>query len=200
MANGRVITGFSKPYVATYAVSGSTVSYTGVTPLARGVSVQVSPTTGEDQNFYADNVLAESAGGIFTGGEVTLTVDGLKDAARKLIMGTTTQKTVTPSGGSTTVKLDVYDDDQVVPYVGIGFVVRYQESGTVTYVPVVLTKCSFNQDGLDASTQGETVEFQTQELTAVIMRDDSAKHAWKMIGEAQDTEAKAVAVLQAVLA
>ena len=51
-ANGQVTTGFSKPYVATYANSGTTITYSGCTPLARGVNVNVEPDTGEDNNFY----------------------------------------------------------------------------------------------------------------------------------------------------
>ena len=40
MANGEVITGFSKPYVARYSESNGTVTYSNVQPLARGVSVE----------------------------------------------------------------------------------------------------------------------------------------------------------------
>ena len=38
-ANGRVITGFSQPYVALYSESGGTVTYASGQILARGVSV-----------------------------------------------------------------------------------------------------------------------------------------------------------------
>ena len=50
-----------------------------------------------------------------------------------------------------------------------------------------------------AATQAESIEFQTQELTATIMRDDSAKHSWRKIAAAQTTEEKAVAVIRALL-
>ena len=39
MANGRIITGFSKPYVAKYAESSGTVTYSDGMVLARGVEV-----------------------------------------------------------------------------------------------------------------------------------------------------------------
>ena len=109
MAAGRVCTGFSLPYVATYSATGGTVTYSSGQKLARGVNVSITPESGDDNNFYADNVLAESANTTFTGGEVTLTVDGLLEAAEKLIMGLPTS-----SGGWMT-----YNDDQAVPYVGI---------------------------------------------------------------------------------
>lgn len=198
MANGRVITGYSMPKVAVYSYASNTVTYTGLTPLARGVSVSMDVETSDSTDFYADNVLAESAGGRFTGGTVTLTVDGLKDAARKLIQGLPAETSLTV--GSATVKVLEYDDRQEAPYVGIGFVVRYMENGVTSYVPVVLTKCVFNVDAIEAETQGENIDFQTAELTATIARDDTANHTWRRIGEAQTTEALAESVIAAMLA
>ena len=198
MANGRVITGYSMPKVAVYTYSNDAVTYSDLMPLARGVSVSMDVETSDSSDFYADNVLAESAGGRFTGGTVTLTVDGLKDAARKLIQGLPAETTVTVD--SKQVKVLDYDDRQVVPYVGIGFVVRYMENGVTSYVPVVLTKCIFDVDTIEASTQEDTIDFQTTDLSATIARDDTTNHLWRRIGEAQTTEADAEAVISALLA
>lgn len=197
MANGKVCTGFSMPFVALYSASNGTVTYSGGIPLARGVSVSLDVEGSSDNDFYADNVLAETDTQAFSNGTVTLTVDGLKAAARKLITGVTTTKSVTVDSAS--VSFDVYDDAQVVPYVGVGFVARYMEDGVTTYAPIILNKVKFNPDGLDAETQGEEIDWQTAELEGDIMRDDSAAHAWKMIGADQTTEAAAVAAIQAVL-
>lgn len=200
MANGKVITGFSKPWVALYAASNGTVSYSGGMPLARGVNVSLDVEGADDNDFYADNVLAETDTQAFSSGTATLTVDGLKQAARKLISGLVSTKSVTPPGsGSTAVVFDVYDDKAVIPYVGVGFIVRYTENGVTTYCPVILNKVKFAPDGLDAATQEENIEWQTSELEATIMRDDSEDHAWKMIGADQTTEEAAYAAIQAVL-
>ena len=198
MANGKVITGYSKPYVALYASSNNTVTYSSGMPLARGVDVSVEPETGDAVNFYADNVLAESVGGVFTGATITMTVDGLKDAARKLIMGLPDAETVTV-GQSQSVQVYKYDDRQVIPNVGIGFIIRYMESGVTSYQPVVFTKASFSVDGIEAATQEEEIEFQTTELEAALMRDDSTNHVWRIVGEEQTTEASAEAVVRALL-
>lgn len=198
MANGRVITGFSKPYIAIYNANEGSPTYSNAQALARGVSISLSLDTGDTEDFYADNVLAESAGGVFTGGSATLTVDGLKDAARKALLGLPTETSVTVD--SATVKVMEYDDRQVIPYVGLGFVVRVMENGRTSYVPYVLPKVIFAEDGLEAATQEENIDFQTSELTATIMRDDSANHCWRRIAEEQTTEALAEAVVQALLA
>lgn len=197
MANGKVITGYSKPFVALYNNNEGTITYSSGMPLARGVDVSVEAETGDAVNFYADNVMAESVGGVFTGATITMTVDGLKDAARKLIMGLPSAEPLTV--GSDSVDIYTYDDRQNIPNVGIGFVIRYMESGVTTYQPVVFTKASFSVDGLDAATQEEEIEFQTTELEASLMRDDSEHHAWRKIGAEQTTEAAAVNVVKALL-
>lgn len=187
-ANGRVCTGFSKPYVALYAASGTTVTYSSGTALARGVEVSVeAEESSEANNFYADNVLAESISGVFSGGTATLTVDGLLDTTRKMIYGLPTADSL----GWTH-----FGDSQSVPYVGIGFVTRYMSDGVTSYVPTILTKAIFQAEPQAAATQEEDVDWQTTELTATLLRDDSANHDWKMIGTAQTTEALAEGMIK----
>lgn len=199
MANGKVITGYSKPIVAKYVYSSNTISYSDVTPLARGVEVDMEVEIGDATNFFADNTISESVAGQFNGATATLTVDGLKDTARDLIAGLVTTKSIAV-GTSTTVSAKAYDDLQVIPYVGIGFVVRYMENGVTTYAPVILPKAQFSPESLKAATQEDSVEFQTTELTATVMRADDANHTWKIVAADQTTEAAAVAVINAYFA
>lgn len=189
MANGKVCTGFSMPVVAKYTASGTTVTYSDGMPLARGVDVSLSPESSDDNIFYANNVAAESAPGTFTGGTVKLTVDGLKTAAERLIMGL-------PAESSNWI---AYGDDQAIPYVGIGFVVRYMEDGVTTYTGVVLAKCRFNMLESEAATQEDEIDWQTQSLEATIFRDDTANHNWKFVTTDQTSEAAAAALVEAKL-
>lgn len=197
MANGRVVTGFSKPYVAKYTASGTNVTYTGARPLARGVDVDVSAEVGDDNNFFADNVMAESAPGLFTGGSMTMTVDGLKADAEAMILGLPEPESV--NAGSGTVDVYSYGDSMQIPYVGVGFIVRYQSDNMVSYVPVVMTKARFATPGMTAATQEEEIDWQTQSLEATLMRDDTANHNWKKVAAEQTTEAAAEAILVALL-
>lgn len=186
-AAGKVLTGFSLPYVALYSASGGTVTYSSGQKLARGVSVSLEPNVGDDNNFYADNIIAETSAGVMTGGTVTLTVDGLLETAEKLILGLPTAD-----------QNDWYHfgDQMDVPYVGIGFICRYVSDGTESFTPVVLTKARFQTPSLSANTQEEEIDWQTQELTANILRDDTANHDWKYIGEAQTTDALAEGMIK----
>lgn len=197
MANGKVITGYSMPFVALYAAANGVVTYSGGIPLARGVDVSLSVEGGGDNDFYADNVKAESDTQTFSSGTLSLTVDGLKAAARKLISGVKTTRK--EGSGDTAISFDVYDDKQEMPYVGVGFVVRYMEDGVTTYAPIIIKKVKFSPEGLDAATQEENIDWQTTKLEASIMRDDTANHEWKLVGEDQTTEEAAVAAYKLVL-
>lgn len=186
MAN--VTTGFSKPYVALYSESGGVVTYSSGRILARGVNVSMSVNSAEPTNFYADNSVRESVGGVFTDGEVTLTVDGLDATVEKLIFD-----------------LPAADSDDFVnwgesdpPFVGIGFIVRTMYLGVESFRAIVLTKCKFNTPSLEARTQEESIAFQTQELTATIMRDDTANKVWLKKGTLRTTEALAEADIKTV--
>lgn len=197
MANGQVTTGFSMPYIAKYSATGGSVTYTDGVDLARGVDVEIAAESSDENNFYTNNVLAESAGARFTSGTLSLTIDGLLENARKLAFGLPEPSTVQANGKS--VKVYDYDDQQEVPYLGFACVMRTMEDGVTYYTPVVLTKIQFTAETMAAATQEEEIEWQTTPLEANILRDDSATHKWKRIGERQTSEADAVAVYKAIL-
>lgn len=187
MAN--VTTGFSKPYVALYAESSGTVTYSSPQDLARGVSVSLSAESASSNDFYADNIVAESVSGVFTGGELTLTVDGLSDAARKLIFNL-------PNADAN----GFFNwSDNNPPFVGIGFIVRTMYLGTPGYKAYVFPKCKFNTPNIEARTQEAEISWQTQELTATIYREDTSAGNWLMEGTLRTTEAAAYTDIQAIL-
>lgn len=189
-AAGRVAIGFSQPYVAVYSANGGTVTYASGQKLARGVSVSLDITTSDDNIFYADNQAAETAGGVFSEGSLTLTVDGLLLAAHRLIRGlpAADQDGWTPDGDAT-----------AVPYCGVGYITKYMSGGVEVYVPTIICKVRFAVPGEEAETQGDEIDWQTQELSASIMRDDSAAHNWRYIGQEFSTEAAALAALKTKL-
>ena len=189
-ANGRVITGFSKPYFAIYTNSGSTVTYSTPTIMARGVSVALAPESSEDNNFYADNVVAESLSGVFTGGTATLTCDQPLPAAIKAMRGL-------PTAGQDGWTAD--GDNATAPYLGIGYIVRYMSGGDVIYVPTVLAKCKLNIPEENAATQEDEIDWQTTDLVFTLMRDDTDNKNWRFIGADATSEAEAELALKTKL-
>ena len=189
MANGQVTTGFSKPYVALYTCVDGVITYSNGQPLARGVEVNVEPESSEDNNFYADNMEAESDSGKFTGGTISLTVDGLLVAAEKLIMGL-------PEAVNGWMD---YDDDQHIPEVGIGFIRRVMSGGVTSYIPYILVRAVFSQIPVSAATQEEEIDWQTTELSATLKRGQDAKHKWRRVGQNCQTEEAAEAMIREAL-
>ena len=165
--------GLSKPFYAIYAASGETVSYTNGGVLGKAVELSMELDGGDANILYADNGPAESAT-TFGGGTLTITTDDLLPEPAAAILGLTL-KAVTEQDD---VKEIVFGEGQSIPYVGFGVVVKKQQSGTSKWMGLVYPKVQFQNPGISATTQGESIEWQTKELTATILRDDTAEHNW----------------------
>lgn len=193
-----VTTGFSKPYVAKYANTGATVTYSDGMILARGVSLSVEIDTADDNNFYCDNVIGETESTQFTSGSATITVDGLDNDAATMIFGLPAPQSVTVN--ETPVQMQGYGQQMNAPYVGFGCVRRTMMNGVTQYWPYILPKIKFSLPSEEMATQEDSIDWQTQELTATIMRDDTTAANWKLISaEGMDTEAEAEAAIKEFL-
>lgn len=192
------VIGLSKPYYGIYIVSGTTVSYANGAVMGKATEANIEIDTTEDNNLYADNAIAETDRS-FAGGTLTLSTDDLSQDVAKAILGLT-ETAITGIEGvtDTSVKELVYDDTQTTPYLGVGFIVKKKVGGAYKWRAVVLSKVMFSVPADAATTQGESIEWQVPELSATIMRDDSATHMWKR--EATfTTEAQAEAYIKARL-
>ena len=192
------VIGLSKPYYGIYSVSGTTVSYADGAVMGKATEANIEIDTTEDNNLYADNAIAETDRS-FAGGTLTLSTDDLSQDVAKAILGLT-ENAITGIEGvtDTSVKELVYDDTQTTPYLGVGFIVKKKVGGAYKWRAVVLSKVMFSVPADAATTQGESIEWQGPELSATIMRDDSATHMWKR--EATfTTEAQAEAYIKARL-
>lgn len=190
--------GLSKPYYAIYAEAGDVVSYSDGAVMGKATEANISIETTEDNNLYGDNGLAETDRR-FANGTLTLSTTDLSQEVSKAILGLTEQAITGIDGVTdTSVKELVYDDAQVTPYLGVGFIIKKKVNGAYKWRGVVLPKVMFSVPEDAATTQGESIEWQTPELTGTIMRDDSATHVWKK--EATfTTEAQAEAYIKARL-
>lgn len=190
--------GLSKPYYAIYAEAGGVVSYSGGAVMGKATEANISIETTEDNNLYGDNGLAETDRR-FANGTLTLSTTDLSQEVSKAILGLTEQAITGIDGVTdTSVKELVYDDAQVTPYLGVGFIIKKKVNGAYKWRGVVLPKVMFSVPEDAATTQGESIEWQTPELTGTIMRDDSTTHMWKR--EATfTTEAQAEAYIKARL-
>lgn len=171
--------GLSKPYFAVYSAAGSTVSYANGAVMGKATEANIEIDTTEDNNLYADNAIAETDR-TFAGGTLTLSTDDISQEVSKAILGLAEQAITGIEGVTdTSVKELLYDDQQQTPYLGVGFIIKKKVGGVYKWRGVILTKVMFSAPADAATTQGETIEWQTPELSATIMRDDSTNHMWK---------------------
>ena len=171
--------GVSKPYYAIYSATGTTVKYTAGGVMGKATEVNVEIESTDSNNLYADNTIVETDRQ-FSGGTLTVKPDDLSQEVSKAILGLKEQAVDSIDGVTDeSVQELIYDDDQNTPYLGVGFIVKKKVSGVLKWRAVVLTKVMFSVPADAATTQGESIEWQVPELTATIMRDDSAKHMWK---------------------
>lgn len=198
MAAGRVGIGVSNVYVAEYTNAAGTTTYSDGVRLGRLVDVSFSLDDAGDNVFYADNVAAESAGSVFGGGTMDIEIDGLKDDVEQFIFGLEA-RTAISIGSGTSVNMLGDGANSIPPYVGIGFVIAEMEDGVTTYKPVIIMKARFQKSVRDAHTMEDSIDWQTQTLTAQLHRDDTANHDWRQFGVNCATEADAEKVIKTVL-
>lgn len=171
--------GLSKPHYAVYSAGSGTPSYASGGVMGKATHADIEIETSEDNNLCADNAIAETDRS-FAGGTLTLSTDDLSQEVSKAILGLTEQPLSEITGVTDEdVKELVYDDTQQTPYLGVGFIIKKKVNGVYKWRAVVLTKVMFAVPSDSATTQGESIEWQVPELSATIMRDDSATHMWK---------------------
>lgn len=175
--------GLLKPRIAKYAATGTTVTYSSGTILAKAIDHDLTLNNSDPVILYADDGAAESVGG-FSSGALTVTVDELPVEIAATIFGIEAETSTQPAGSIIT-----FDDDAEPPYLGYGVIVPKIRYNVLTWMAVMLTKIKFSIPGETYTTKGETVEFGTPQLTATVMRDDTAKHAWRKWGEFGTEEA-----------
>lgn len=191
--------GLSKPYYAIYNWNGTDQpTYSGGGLLGKATELSLSLDEGDANILYADNGPAESDNQ-FTGGSLSVSTDDLLPAPMLGVLGLVAELMRISGVQTPNAQWLVYDDRQAIPYVGFGGIIKKRQSGATKWVALVLLKVQFSNPGVDAVTQGETIEWQTPTLSATVMRDDSVNHRWQLMSTPLDTEADAEAAVKSIL-
>lgn len=200
------IVGLSKPYVAKYKHDGNgKVTYSDVKQAEKAVEYSIEFDSGDVNNFYADNAIAETASGKITGGTLTITTDDLTADISKMILGLKeVDRTIEGLQDGSPLKELVYDDDLASPDLGFGIIEKHIHAGKTLYRPVVLAKVRFNIPNDAATTQEDEIDWQTKELEAAILQSDQCDehyhHPIKMEpGKMFELESDAEKYIKAVL-
>lgn len=193
------IKGLKKPVFGEYNFNGAAVTYTNGFVCGKAVEYSAEIETSENNPLYGDDEVAENDFGTFSSGTLTLnTTDLDQETSIRLL----SLKKVQVQVGETQVTELVTDDDAKQKPKGFGIVEVHQINDVNKYKALILTKVTPQIPADAATTKGESIEWQTKEITSLIQRSDEEsenyKHPWKR--EAWfDTYAEAEEYLKTVL-
>lgn len=191
------IIGFSNPYIAEYHHNGvGGTSYTNGMRAGRGVSRTLDvDEASSDNKFHCDNGEGESEGGVFKSAKLTLELAELTAAAQKKMLGAQTRKRTI--NGKEIETID-FNDSMQPPELGYGDIEKDMEHGRTLWTALVLKKVKFAIPSKSATTQKESIEWQTQSISADVKKDDTPEHSWQEFRQF-DTEAEADAFVRHML-
>lgn len=188
--------GLSKPYIAIYVNTAGTVTYSARTVLGKYTNIDMSLDSADENILYADNGPAESDSQ-FSGGTVTVTTDDLRAEAFKTALGLVEESISGVTTGSP--KWMVFNDSQAAPYFALGGIIKKKVDGAYKWQAFILEKIKFRNPDLSVATQGESIEWQTPELEATILRSDASGHPWYRMSTELDSEEDAIAAIEGYL-
>lgn len=190
--------GLSRPYIARYTNAGSSVSYAGGRLLGKATELNIELNDGESNVFYADNGPAESDDR-FSGGTASISVDELRPQAYMDALGVTSEP-ISVEGVTTPGAVWLkHNNSQSIPYLGFGGIAKKQINNETKYVGIILHKIKFSNPNQSYTTQGETIEWQTPQLTAQIFRSDDPAANWNWTTSPLNSEDEADAAVRSIL-
>ena len=184
--------------VAKYVNTNGTITYTDAQALGDAMTANLEMRFAEGR-LYAESTLAEYMRKA-TGGTISVGVKYIKDAAQKLLFGSTEKtRSVTVSGSSTSVTGLVLGAKSTGNYVGIAFYAPDMVDGVEKYTCVFARKALFGPPSMALQTAGESIQFNTPTTSGEFLADDSAAQDLFEIAIVDD-ENEAKAWITAVLA
>lgn len=140
-------------------VSNQPLVYKGGMIATRAVAADISYERSENK-YYADDALAESDNAA-TSGTISITGSEFLPEARAALFGV---RKVT-EGGRTIYRTT----SEPSPYIGLGYVTTMIYKGVYKFYANWIHKMQFNLSGETARTKGETIEWQDETATGIIM-------------------------------
>lgn len=190
--------GLSRPYFAIYGAAGNVVSYSNGALMGKYTELSINLTEPDDNDLYGDNAPDETDTQ-FTGGSAETTTTDLLPDVMIPILGLTTEEITAGDMTSENPIWMLFDDDQQIPYIGLGGIIQKKIKGELKYQAYVLAKLQPINPGLSVTTKGKTITWQTPKIAFKILRSDEPKHRWFMISSILDSEEDAAKAIRAYL-
>lgn len=164
--------------------SDGTPSYGGAKTAGKAITCNVE-VTNNDAKLYADDVVQESDTS-FAGGTVTIGVDRADYQTQADLLGHTYSEEVGI----------VRNSNDVAPYIGFGRIIKLMIDGALKWKVEFLYKVKLAEPSQEDTTQGESVEFGTVEMSGQVAQLGNGN--WS-VGKVFDTKAEAITYLEGLL-
>lgn len=168
----------------------------GVKMMGKAVSASFEPNTPDENPLYANNGKAENDISTGSGGTLTMTLDRMTLETAADLYGTKLETvTVTVDGEEATGQEIAYRGDEVSAPIGAAYIKLQQEDGVREHEVVFYREMTMSRPGEDAETMGETIEWQTPEVEAVVagLQGDGTEPWFR--AARFDTQKKAIAYI-----
>ena len=168
---------YSRAIVSDGVVTG----YSGIQQMGKAISASFEQTEADNNALYANNGIAENDASSGSGGTLTLTLDRLTQSAAADLYGLTL-KTSAVTVGTEAVSGTGFDysGDEVSAPVGVAFIRWCQENDSRNVHEVVMFRnVSFQMPNLEGQTLGESIEWQTPEITGTVVgKEGDGTNPW----------------------
>lgn len=188
-------------YAKSVIQNGITTGYTGDTKMmGKAISASFEPNTPDDNPLYANNGEAENDSSGASGGTLTMTLDRLTmDAAADLYGLEVVETTVQVDGQTVTGKGLKYTGMEQSTPVGVAYIRMNQEDGVRNHEVILYRRATFSMPAENAQTLGESIEWQTPEISASVMGMEGDGSAPWYETFTFPTQAAAIAYVESVL-
>lgn len=151
-------------------VNGVTTGYSGsVKQMGKAISASLEFNTPEDNPLYANNGVAENDISAGSGGTLTMTLDRMTLETHADLFGTSVESVSVQAGGKSVEGKEIaYKGSEVSEPVGIAYIKMQQEDGVRHHDVLFFREGTVARPGDEAATMGESIEWQTPEVTANI--------------------------------
>ena len=146
--------------------NGVLTGYGGIKTMGKAISASFEPSAANDNPLYANNGIAERDASGGSGGTLNVTLDQLDRTAMGDLFGLTASTSVV--SGVTGTGFDFTGNELSAP-VGVAFV-RWNQinNDRSNYQAVIFSYVMFSPSSESYQTLGESVEWQTPELSGIV--------------------------------
>lgn len=169
-------------YAVANKVDGVVKDYKGHKMMGKAISASFEPSTAEDNPLYANNAVAENDASGASGGTLTVTLDRLNQAAAEDMFGIKLEEVTVEADGSlpeqATGKALKFTGAEVSVPIGMAYIREKQEDGKRMHEVLLYREATASMPNESAQTRGESIEWQTPEITFNVAGRDAKNSPW----------------------